>query len=325
MSFDTDFRSNEQLSRQLRNFNSKWASRHSLFAQRVPPPWWAHGLVLDSDVRQQYENYLPVGEFKRDLHALARCMLPDPDWTPSALKTTKGCGCCSWGEKHASLPDLWQTMSAEFAGKLRFELDEMLPLFCALADPPRFGTDFGRYSQQLDLLRNWLFDIPRSRCRALDLGCGTGQGTWELTALLRHGGVRKPLVTGVTYEPLEAWMAGNRQLPHDLRRAAVFKGFSCEDTPEFVVADVNDMPFGCRHNVDLIICNGLIGGPFLHHEEQIEKLLAAFRGMLRPDGVVTVANHFHDGRVQRLNDFAAAARRNGWLATGSTRLLWLTH
>ena len=138
----------------------RWQARLDAFRRQAPPPWWAPGLILTPEIRGVYERHLPVADFLRDLARLAARRLPSPAWLPLPLRGIRGsCSHAGCGEASApwpSLPDLWRTLPAELAGRVTFTEAELPALWRALANPARFGTDFGRYPEQLRQLREWV-------------------------------------------------------------------------------------------------------------------------------------------------------------------------
>ena len=256
-----------------------------------------------------------------------------------------------------SLPDLWNTLPPTFAGRVAFEDEEWLTLFCALADPPRFGTDFGRYPEQLAGIRHVLgaaflgegtAKSPQNACgdlavaapkengsrslfRLLDLGCGTGQGTYEL-AETAAGVLSVPVFAlGVTREPLEVWMAEQRRLPHDPERERQFQRRTQNSelrteigkapAVRFLVGDALAAP--CDGPFDLVTANGLVGGRFLRTPQALERFLDEVERLLAPDGLLALANRFHEGERPALEAFADSARRRGWQTDGTPENLLL--
>ncbi len=305
----------------LSRFNAKWTARHRLFQRFAPPPWWAPGLVISPSLRYYYELYLPADEFFHDLLNPARLFLPHPSWIPFRTPCTLGQGPAPC--PFLSLPDYWQTCPACFAGKLTFNPQELLPLLCAMADPPRFGTDLGRYPQQIRLLQRWLADTPRHSLRILDLGCGTGHGLYEVAELAQAAGIAAISGLGITLSPLEAWMATTRRLPHDPARTRSLRARSQFPKLHIIAADTLAVP--TRRRFDLIICNGLAGGRFLKTVPQLRRLLAEMSRILAPGGLVCLANRFHAGCRTPLDEFMKmAAHSGGWQVRGKPNLICLT-
>ena len=179
---------------------------------------WTPGMIVSPDVRGRLDTFLPWREFAQSLRSVARAFLPSAAWVPRLLQD---------GTLESML-EFWEELP-EYSSQISFKESELVVLFCACADPPRFGTDIGRYPLQLETLRQ--MKLPSSR-RLLDLGCGVGLGTLEaISELGLEGGV------GVTQEPLEVWMATTRQLPHDSARSRHFAKYGSVSA-QFVAGDV---------------------------------------------------------------------------------------
>jgi SAM-dependent methyltransferase len=252
----------------LSAFNAKWERRFSDFASSSPSPLWTPGLIPSRESRYWHERYLPVREYCRNLAATLRPALPHPDWGPT----------CLCGPRFLAITDFWRALPPAFAGRLTWSENELLPLACALAAPSQFGTAAQRYPAQICELRNWL--AQRGSGSLLDLGCGTGEGTAELAAL-----GFSPCV-GVTVEPLEAWMASQR-FP----------------TCSFSAGDVLQLERPDRF--DIIVCNGLIGGPMLNRDAAFAVLATRLEALLAPDGLICLADRFHAGHRQARQRFLA--------------------
>jgi len=315
----------------LAAFNRRWGARREIFRRYAAPPWWAPGLVLDAAIRARYERYLPVGEYLRDLRALALDVLPVPAWLPRLLQPPRA-GCCG-SAGHAdfsSLADLWAILPPALAGQVTLTDTNLLPLLCALADPPRFGADFGRYPEQLQAIAEFAgrrgrgnSDPGAAPLRILDLGCGTGQGTLEMAATVAGASDRSVLALGVTLEPLEAWMATARRLPHDPAREKRLAEYAlpAAATCHFLAGNVTAVPV--RGRFDLITANGLVGGRFLRSPQALSLFLSDVERLAASEGLVSFASHFHEGEMAGVALATDVARRRGWQVTSDARLLWL--
>ena len=235
---------------------------------------WTPGMIVPPEVRHRLDTFLPWNEIRMSLTAVGRAFLPVCEWLPNLLNTNE----------LYSIVDLWEELPA-FAGRIRLDSDNLLPFFCACADPPRYGTLNGRYPSQLETI----VKLCPPGGRLLDLGCGVGMGTLEAASALR---VREAM--GVTIEPLEVWMATNRRLPHDPQREKAFRSFSALTTVAFRQGDATD--FHADGRFDIILCNGLAGGRFLDSPAKIHRFAQSIHALLAPDGVVGLANAFHEGR-----------------------------
>lgn len=302
-------------------FNLAWSRRADVFRRRAPPPWWAPGLVLDRETRASYEAYLPLDEYLRDLGRLARAALPHVSMLPRLLRSGAPT-CLQAGPRPASLPDLWADLPPHLAGRVTLRSGELLPLLCALASPPRFGTGFGRYPEQTARLAEEVRRAPGPHVRILDLGCGTGQGTVELAGACEEAGTARVEAVGITLEPLEAWMAVHRVLPHDPARTAEFREFSTGALLAFAAGDVLACPL--RGAFDIVVANGIVGGPFLNTRRDLTRFLGEVGRFLAPGGIASFGNRFHAGWDSAAAEAMAVARERGWTVWGGLRLMFLS-
>jgi len=270
--------------------------------------------VLGPELRGRYEAYLPVAEFLADLCRLGERVLPHPAWVPAVLRRGRS-GCLPAAGAPASLPDLWADLPEALAGRVAFPPEDLEALLCALADPPRFGTDADRYPAQQRWLAGAFTEQRGKPVAVLDLACGVGLGTFATAALARHCGVGPARVLGITLEPLEAWMAEHRCLPHDPpreRRLRQVAGPAAQVA--FLAADVRHLPL--TGPFAGVLCNGLMGGPWLHREGDMTTVLDESARVLTPDGWMVVANRFHEGCRAAVEAFMRHARERGWWVSG---------
>lgn len=304
----------------LARFNVKWEQRMRTFRRRVPPPWWGPGLRIDPELRRMYELYLPVAEFLHDLAAPARQRLPHAAWIPRPLQpdaARPGRFEPLRGRSPQSLPDLWQTLPSVLAGRVSFGDDELLPLLCALAAPRRFGTGPGRYPVQLNWLRRQVAgERPGTSVRFLDLGCGNGEGTREIAALLAAAGCPSVHGVGVTREPLEAWVAAQQ-----CDAAEPATGSETAIRLHFIAANLLRLPL--RQRFPIVVCNGVVGGDFLQEPEDAAALVEICDRVLEQNGSVFLANRFHAGTQARLQRLQTRARNAGWDVHGTPNCLQL--
>ncbi|MFT5130605.1 MAG: hypothetical protein ACI8W8_004236, partial [Rhodothermales bacterium] len=122
----------------LTAFNAKWERRFAEFAACSPTPLWASGLAPSPESRYWHERYLPVREYCRGLASVLRPALPNPNWGPTCLDAPR----------FLAITDFWRALPSPFAGRLSWQPEELLPLACALAAPPQFGTAANRYPEQ---------------------------------------------------------------------------------------------------------------------------------------------------------------------------------
>ncbi|MBQ6473992.1 MAG: hypothetical protein IJJ33_18530 [Victivallales bacterium] len=293
--------------------NREWSARWRNWLAHAEPPWWAPGLVCPPDLRGRYECWLPAKEFRRTLCFVGRAFLPDESWLPYPLTHS------AW----PSLPDFWNALPRRFASRVQFLPEELAALFCALADPPRFGTDTGRYPRQRLLLECLLPDFAGQPLRILDLGCGVGLNTLETAVLAqeRAPGAQLSLL-GVTSEHLEVWMATRRTLPHDAHRQGRLRRYP-ESLP--VLFRQGDATTFCSPTpFDLILCNGLVGGDYLHQDRDYRAFIQNCASQLAPRGAILLANRFHTGRRVHVERFITFAKQAGFTVSGDWQCLVLS-
>ena len=180
--------------------------------------------------------------------------------------------------------------------------------------PACYGDGFGRYPEQSRFLAGWLNE-NRSRLAAgvccLDTACGSGEGTYELAQLLVGNGFPAEAIQvhGTTLEPLELFAAAHASFPHDPQREAEYRRhigsvFDCGAAEHISFHQEKLCGNGVaeENRFDIILCNGLLGGPFLHVREDLEKTIENLAGRLRPGGVLLAADRFHSGWKRRVSD-----------------------
>jgi SAM-dependent methyltransferase len=128
-----------------------------------------------------------------------------------------------------------------------------------------------------------------------------GPGSWQNCWLNRAGSRSRLQLEGWTIEPLEVWAAQTQCLPHDPQRE---KNYQQRVQPlreqgwgerisfravDLLAAQIESAPF------DLILCNGLLGGPIIHQPRPLQQVVKQLAGLLAEGGVLLVADHFHEG------------------------------
>ena len=286
---DVKLQITDEVRRRLERHNLSWSRHLAIWSDYAQAPWWGPGLVVSPELRGIYEKWLPLEEYIVSLRNVARSFLPDEAWLPFPLRH----------RRHFSLPDFWADLPPELAGRVLLRENELLPLLCALAAPPSFGTAEGRYPRQLRQLRKMAW----TGCRILDVGCGTGLNTLEIAQSLKEF---CPVVTGITGEWLEVWMASTRSLPHYARHKVRFPDASAN----FLHGDAERF----SQAADLIVANGLIGGRFICSERQFGNFLDCCEASGAK--AILAANHFHQGRRAALAAFIEMADARGWRRNG---------
>ena len=285
----------------LASHNLRWEERLENWRRFAAPPWWARDLIITPELRASYEMWLPVREFLHDLKAIGRAWLTYEAFFPLPFRH----------EIYLSLPDLWAALPPSLEGKICFSPQELLAFFCALADPPRFGTICGRYNDELAIIKS----LARPNMRVLDVACGVGLNTLEIASASGAETI------GITSEWLEVWMATHRRLPHDPLREKDMQRFPRDLNVRYQQGRAERFAF--EKPFDLIICNGLVGGRFFHDEMQYTAFLSSCRNALVPDGKILLANHFHEGSKPDVECFMRYVSQAGFTLQGDWHLMIL--
>ncbi len=280
--------------------------RFIVYSATSPQPLPAPGLIVTPEIRLQSELYLPLKELRSLFNRLYQQVLP----YPPILSSTPFQTSLSWADCYAGLPGWLQRFSnpAVLLEQLLADHDLLTRFVFHSFLPSRFnGAGFGRYPAQRDWLRQQLPTLPLS-LRILDAACGSGEGTWELAELLSRYG-RQPeqiQLEGWTLEPLEVWTAQHQALPHEPQREQSYQqrvqplrqqGWG--ERVRFQAVDLLEAlpdtpPF------DLILCNGLLGGPIISSSDAVRQVLGQLAALLKRGGMLLVADHFHDGWKKKL-------------------------
>jgi hypothetical protein len=273
-----------------------------LYAASYPLPLWAPGLLLDNEMRGTTESLFPVAEAVAVFERLLRrgCRYAPP------LSTTYLHSSPTWLDLLQKLaPHTGSADPTPLLRELALDGEKRMKFLFTLFLPQHFGGGFDRYTIQSRWIAGWLRDNGarlKGRIRILDSACGSGEGSYGVAELLEAAGYpgEGSVVHGSTLEPLELFAAAHAFFPHDERRQQGYRGrvrqlltnperFSMQFYLEDVAAET------ARESYDLVLCNGLLGGPLLHEPEL---LAAAFRGLassVRAGGVLLAADHFHAG------------------------------
>ncbi len=276
----------------------------NIYADTCPVPLPAPGLIITPEIRNQCQCYLPIDEVTSAFYRLYRSTLT----YPPIFSSTPFHNAMSWADVFATLPPNMQISAnpARLLEALLADRDLLTEFLFASFLPGRFYNGFGRYPRQQDFIRRWLTDRNMRKVRCLDAACGTGEGTYDLARILSERGFspEEAYIDGWTLEPLEVWTAATGRFLHDRQREADFQKHTSwlfeqkfHSSIHFRCADLliraNEEPF------DLIICNGLLGGPILHEKGELDLATGNLVRLLAPNGIMLAADSFHGGWKQQ--------------------------
>lgn len=290
-------------------------AQFTIYATTCPVPLPAARLVITPEIRSQCELFLPIADITAIFNRLYSAALT----YPPILSSTPFHHAMSWADAFADLLPQFQ-LSANPARLLEALLADgsLLTRFLfASFLPDRFYGGIGRYPLQRQFVREWLLARKTGTLRCLDAACGTGEDAYGLALLLSGEGYlpEQIQVEGWTVEPLEVWAATQRRFPHDLRREEQLRGatsllfeqgfetrihFSCVDLiqipvkPPFLEGEVPRIGL-----FDLILCNGLLGGPIIHGKGDVDRMVGNLVRLLSPGGILLAADNFHGGWKQK--------------------------
>lgn len=174
------------------------------------------------------------------------------------------------------------------------------------------GSGFGRYPEQAawisDLLKKWL-DSGKAGLQCIDAACGTGEGTWEIAEMLATVGWQpeQAFIAGWTLDPLELYAATEQHLPHLPERQLVYRkrllpllygGWAQINFTAVDLCAPTPLPIASE-SADLLICNGLLGGPIIHEPEQMAFIVRQLVNLLSSGGCLAAADCFHGGWKQK--------------------------
>lgn len=309
--------------KKFKNYLSLLHDRFTIYTNTCPTPLIAPNLIVTPEIRRQSELYLPIAEITAIFNSLYHCALT---YQP-ILSSTPFHRALSWADVLVALPPGFQQSAnpALLLEALLSERELLIRFLFASFLPRRFYDGFGRYPRQMDFIRERLDTISHFRrgngpirLRCLDAACGTGEDSYSLARLLMQRGLAADefRVEGWTLEPLEIWAAAHNRFPHDRRRESEFRRETaplfeqgCQSVISFRCADLTENPpnlipkndtakESCRF--DLILCNGLLGGPIISEAGLLLQVVTNLEELLEPGGLLLAADSFHDGWNSRV-------------------------
>lgn len=278
--------------------------RFRTYCDCYPFGLWDTGLAVTGEMRAITELYLPMEQISRAFNRLLALALRYPPKNEHTLFAAS-----------ATWLDVLQRLDKKFTAVNPAHLLEMLAatdnyrirFLFALLLPRHHGNCFRRYPAQLLFLEKWLHHNRETRgrkLRFLDAACGTGEGVYDLALLLRDCGipVRDRVIHGCSLEPLELFAAAHGFFPHDPERDRLcsmrIKKLVAQGEAEGLVFfrdDVSRPPHPREEPYDVVLCNGLLGGPFIHGADHLTATVASLALRIRPGGMLLAADRFHGG------------------------------
>lgn len=282
---------------------SRIEERFRVYAGTVPFGLWGEGLAITTEMRAVTALLLPQEELGRAFQRLLRLSLTfDASIEGTPLQTS-----ASWLDCLERLaPPFREANPARLLAKLAADGEFRLQFLFSLFVPRRHGASADRYPAQGDFLARRLGAAGRKRgrvLRCLDAACGAGEGTYGLARLLLKTGLPPGSfqVTGSSRDPLEIFAAIHGFFPHDPARQEAFRRLREELRPtgaleriRFTAGDLTTRTYG-NETFDVILCNGILGGPFMHERQTLEQVVAGLADRLAAGGIILAADHFHEG------------------------------
>ncbi|HEY6872995.1 MAG TPA: CheR family methyltransferase [Geobacteraceae bacterium] len=285
--------------------------RFRIYAACSPHGLWAPGLVITREMRGIAEVYLPLAEIRRAVQRLFTLALRFEPFLPASVVH----GSASWPDTlHALHPLVREANPARLMRRLLADGEFRSRFLFSLFLPHRYGGAFGRYPAQLAFLANRLTaGRPKVAVRCLDAACGSGEGSYELAELLLECGYAPEKITvhGTTVEALELFAAAHGWFPHDPARQAAFrrrirplfaKGAAARVA--FSREDLTGTGRDRQGEYDIILCNGLLGGPLLNGREELAGTVGRLCARLKAGGILLAADRFHGGWKRSVPDDA---------------------
>lgn len=281
---------------------ARLAERFRVYTATIPFGLWDEGLAVTSEMRATTELLLPLDEVRRAFRRLLRLSLrPAPPLDGTPLQTA-----ATWLDCLERLDHPFrQPNPAHLIARLAADEELRIRFLFSLFVPRRHGASFDRYPGQASFLREWLrktADRRKKTLLCLDAACGAGEGTYGLARLFLDEGLAPSVfrILGTSRDPIEIFSASHGFFPHDPSRQEAFRLVMEELRAAqalgrigFAVEDLNES--GGGGSFDIILCNGILGGPFVHGREVLERMVAGLAARLAPDGVLCAADRFHGG------------------------------
>lgn len=283
--------------------------RYQTYLTLCPFGIWAPGLVLTQEMRAVTDSLLPLAEIRQAFARFFALSLSYP-LSPAVFPLNMS---LTWLDFLQQIqPLVSEPNPATLLQRLMTnEEQRQIFLFTCLL-PRHHGGAFGRYHKQCTWLGNWLSANRKrlsNRATCLVAACGTGEEVYELAEQLQKHGYTLPdcLIEGSSLEPLELFAACHGCFPHDRHRQQEYRARIAPLVSQgaslairFKQEDLVSPAAPGKY--DLILCNGLLGGPFIQTREQLLRVIGGLARQLEHGGIMLAADSFHDGWKKRVSE-----------------------
>lgn len=272
--------------------------RFTLFTITCPAPQWRQGLIITPEIRCQTEIYLPIAEIQQ---AFKYLLLRSCRYKPF-LAAVPIFSALSWADALERIrPHPFTFNPARIIAAVAENQDLRSRFLASLFVPKRYGGGLDRYPLQKMFLKGWLSERSNLELSLLDAACGSGDGLYEIAEIAAETGTGSMTLHGCTVEPLELAAAAHGWFPHDLKRAASHRKMiekisdrREKGAVEFFREDIcREADSSILYNV--VICNGLLGGPLLHEKSALEAAVSRLAQRVKKGGIILAADRFHGG------------------------------
>lgn len=317
-------------------FARRTQDMHRMFSTcstSCPYPFAGFGLQITPEINYQCEHWLPLDALRPHFYQFYRQALT----YPPIFSSTPFASAASWAAIAARFPPflchfnnpalLFEQLLADADLRRKFLLWSFMP--------ERFyGDGSDRYPGQTAVISEW-FQLRGCECgrvRCLDAACGDGAAAYGLARLLLAQGWHPDRfeIEGWTLDPLEVWAAAHGVFPHNLPREVTFKTWvapvfqaMAHRSMLFRAMDLNSITDGkisCENDrFDLIVCNGLLGGPIINRPDEMRRIVSGLCRLLSPGGLLLMADNFHGGWKKKCpqQTLRALCEDNGLVVTES--------
>ncbi|GAB4294009.1 MAG: chemotaxis protein CheR [Desulfuromonadia bacterium] len=261
---------------------------------------WRPGGVITDEMHRQTEALLPLSEVIPPIRRVVDALLTPPTDGFATILTAAS----SWLSVCQRL-ESWRVDPSAIISPLLRDPRHAMAFLSRWYIPRRHGGSPGRYPGQLRFIHRWL-SRREGEIALLDAACGTGEGVYDLAAAARDAGIPPEQVTivGETLAAVEVISAASGVIVHDPERTSAFSRVRGElegcGLLERILFSQHDIREEGGGGYDLIICNGLIGGPLLHHPDHVARLVGVLSRRLKPGGLLLAADRFHGGWHRRI-------------------------